>query len=531
MADSILQQRNAFSVVAYHAQTRPDALALTGKGRRWTYRELATQADRIAGAMAAMCPEPSARIAVVAENHPLTCLVYLAAARAGMIVSLVNSLFKAQELSFVFAKLVPQIVIFDPSHRAVVHAALGQTAIPPLLATLETDDESLLTSVEEWAASAPFNGAGPQDHDYSEISWTSGTTSSPKGVMLTHDTAIFRAECEIALLRLTSADAAAVITPLFHQSGIRDTVLVMWVCGGHAVILPRFDLATFWADMVGHGVTYLCMVETILLMLDRNSPCAEEQKNSLRTVLAAGDPEVIRHCETRFGFRVVQVWGMTEAGVATGVPQSLAMDEVNTLRTWGKGAFLAGWPVSEDTNIRLVADGEVVAGEGVSGEIQISSRLLFSRYYGDTNETASAFDGDWLKTGDLGMYGPGGALYFVDRLKDVIRRGGENIASKQVEEVLLAHPRIRMAAVVPVPDPLFMQEVKAVIVADGEVTVEELWSWCDDRLARYKVPRYIEFRDALPVSGSGRVQKRVLVSAVSTGNGAMFDRRATKAIA
>jgi acyl-CoA synthetase (AMP-forming)/AMP-acid ligase II len=528
MTEATLQQRNAFSIVAQHARTRPDAPALTGKGLHWTYHELATQADRIAGALARMCPEPRARIAVVADNHPLTCLVYLAAARAGMIVSLVNSLFKAPELAVVFARLEPQLVIFDPSHRAVIEQALEPGSPRPLLATLEADNQSSLPSAEQWTSSAPFAGAPPQDHDYSEISWTSGTTSSPKGVMLTHDTAIFRAECEIELFRLTSADTGAVITPLFHQSGIRNTVLVMWVCGGHAVILPRFELTTFWTDMVEHRVTYLCMIETILLMLDRNPPRGEEQRNFIRTVLSPGNPEVIQRCEARFGFRIVQVWGMTEAGVGTGVPQSLTMDEVNALRSWAKHAFLVGWPISKDTKIRLVTDGKVVVGEGISGEIQFSSRMLFSNYYADTQATAAAFDGEWLKTGDLGLYGPGGALYFLDRLKDVIRRGGENIASKQVENVLLAHPKVRLAAVVPVPDPLFIQEVKAFVVVDGEVTTEELWSWCDDRLARYKVPRYLEFIDALPVNGSGRVQKQKLIAA---SNGTMFDRRAVKGVA
>lgn len=528
MADAILQQRNAFSIVAQHAQARPDALALTGMGRSWSYRELAAQADCIAAALAGMCPEPGARIAIVADNHPLSCLVYLAAARAGMIVSLVNSLFKAQELSVVFAKLAPQVVIFDPSHRTVVREALGQSDVQALLATLESDSESHLPCVEAWTTGAPYAGAGPQDHAHSEISWTSGTTSSPKGVLLTHDIAIFRAEREIALLRLSSSDTAAVITPLFHQSGIRNTVLVTWVCGGHAVILPRFNVETFWTDMVRHQVTYLCMVETILLMLDRNPPCAEELQNSLKTVLSGGDPDVIGRCETRFGFRVVQVWGMTEVGVATGVPQSLAMEKINELRALGKGAFLAGWPASQDTSIRLVANGEVVAGEGASGEIQIASRLLFCGYHRDAEATMSAFDGAWLKTGDVGTYGKGGALYFVDRLKDVIRRGGENIASKQVEDVLLAHPRVRLAAVVPVPDPLFVQEVKAVIVTDGAMAVEELWSWCDERLARYKVPRYVEFRNALPVNGSGRIQKQLLVSSVPQDHGLVFDRRAAK---
>jgi acyl-CoA synthetase (AMP-forming)/AMP-acid ligase II len=531
MPDTNVQQRNAYSIVARHARTRPDALALTGMGRRWTYRELAAQTDCIAGAMARLCTEPQARIAIIADNHPLTCLVYLAAARAGMIVSLVNSLFKATELAVVFEKLAPQMVIFDPAHRTVVKDALAQLDVQPLLATLERDSEANLPSidgcVDEWTAGEPFTGAAPQNYDCAEISWTSGTTSAPKGVMLTHDIAIVRAETEVALFELTAADTAAVITPLFHQSGIRNTVLVMWVCGGHAVVLPRFDVRTFWTDMLAHSVTYLCMVETILLLLDRNPFCAEEQQSSLRTVLAGANPEVIARCEKRFGFRVVQVWGMTEAGVATGVPKSLSLERVNELRTLGKGAFLAGWPASEDTHIRLVANGEVVNGEGATGEIQMSSGLLFSGYFRDDEATASAFDGRWMKTGDVGSYGQDGALYFVDRLKDVIRRGGENIASKQVEDVLLAHPQVRLAAVVPVPDPLFVQEVKAVLVTDGEITADDLWSWCEERLARYKVPRYIEFRDALPVNGSGRIQKQQLVANAASDDSLVFDRRAT----
>lgn len=525
------EERNCFRIVERHAATRPDAPALTGMGWSWTYGELVDQAGRIAGALEGFCRRRGDRIAIVADNHPLTCLIYLAAIRSGRIVSLVNSFFKTTELAMVFGKLQPQLVICDPSHRVTVTAALEQAGQMPALATLEKEAGSSLPCVEDWISAEPFGGDYVAADACMEISWTSGTTSAPKGVMLTHDTALFRAECEIRLFDLSEADCAAVITPLFHQSGIRNSVLLMWVCGGHAVILPRFDVATFWADMVRYRVTYLCMVETILLMLERNPPCEEERSNCLRTILAAGEPGVIKRCEERFGFRVIQVWGMTETGVSTGVRLSCPIDEVQRLREWGRGANLAGWPVSEDTVIRLVADGKIVGGEGGSGEIQISSRLLFAGYFGEPDVTAAAYDGGWFKTGDLAIYGPGGALYFQDRLKDVIRRGGENIASKQVEEVLLAHPRVKRAAVIPVPDPLFMQEVKAVVVTEGDLPAEELWAWCDDRLARYKVPRYIEFRDSLPVNGSGRVQKQLLIAAQETAAFAFFDRRAAKAVA
>jgi fatty-acyl-CoA synthase len=522
---AISQETTLYSIVASHAATRPNALALSGAGFAWTYAELRALADRLASVLSAVPAEGHRRIAVVADNHPFTCLVYLAAARAGAIVSLVNSHFKAPELSGVLAKLEPHLLIFDAAHREVVTAALAGASQQPRFAALCRDETSEHPSVEEWLTATSSDVPPGTVCEYAEISWTSGTTSSPKGVMLTHATVIARAQCEVELFGLSGDDTAAVITPLFHQSGIRNTVVVMWVCGGHAVVLPKFDVSTFWADMRRHRVTYLCMVETILAMLERQPPSADEAESRVRVVLSNGDPRIIQKCEERFRFRTVQVWGMTEAGVATGVPRFLPLEEVRALRTAVPGASLAGWPIGSDTHIRLWSDDGVITEPSVPGEIQMASPLLFDAYYRESEATLAAFDGEWMKTGDLGVFGPSGALYFMDRLKDVIRRGGENIASKQVEEVLLAHPAVSNAAVIPVPDPVFVQEVKAVLVLKQSVSADELWSWCDERLARYKVPRYIEVTAALPVNASGRVQKQRLVAAGGTDRGVVFDRR------
>jgi acyl-CoA synthetase (AMP-forming)/AMP-acid ligase II len=515
------RQETVFSVLARHAAIAPGAPALSGAGQAWSYGRLIAESGAVAARLVALVGT-DARVAVVADNHPVTCLVYLACARAGLVVSLVNSRFRQDELAVVFAKLEPHLVIADAAHRADVDGALDAAGLAPKRATLERDGDGR-DSVDGWTGGPAYAGPEPTADSILEITWTSGTTSAPKGAMLTHATALYRAACEAELFGLGSDDTAAVITPLFHQSGIRNTVLASWAAGGHAVVLPRFDAASFWADMARFRVTYLCMVETILLMLERNPPSEAERNNTLRRVLAAGDPNVVRRCEQRFGFRVVQVWGMTETGVSTGVPRALPMERVNMLRDWGNGAPLAGWALGE-SKVRLVRDGAVVEGEGAQGEIQFASPMLFSRYFRDEAATASAFDGEWFKTGDLGMYGPDGALYFLDRIKDVIRRGGENIASKQVEDVLALHPRVAKAAVIPVPDPLFMQEVMAVVVADGTVSADELWAWCDARLARYKVPRYLRFVDALPVNGSGRVQKQVLAKAAMDAG--VIDRRA-----
>jgi acyl-CoA synthetase (AMP-forming)/AMP-acid ligase II len=282
----------------------------------------------------------------------------------------------------------------------------------------------------------------------------------------------------------------------------------------------------FWALVKQYRVTYCCMVETILLFLERQPVTDDERGNTLRRVLGNGDPEMLKRLEARFDVRFVTVYGMTENGVPVAVPMDMDRDEIETLRYWRKGAFLAGWPQA-GTEIRLVGESGVVAGEGASGEIQIRSKNLLKEYYRAPEATREAFTDGWFRTGDMGLYGPRGSLYFLDRIRDVIRRGGENIASKEVEGVIIAHPDVKNVAVIPVPDPIFQQEVKAIVVAreGAAVTSADLWRWCDDRLARYKVPRYIEFRDSLPVSGTGRTQKQVLRAEGVAGLGTTHDRR------
>jgi acyl-CoA synthetase (AMP-forming)/AMP-acid ligase II len=508
---------SVFQAVAATAARWPDRPALSGEGRTWTYRQLVADAERAAGALAARGCEPGRTLAVVARNTPLAALVWLAAARLGATVSLVNFMLKAEELGRLLANLDPALLFCDEAGREVCEEAVRRAGLQSPCLALDAALDGLL-------AAAPYDGAHPAAAEAHEISYTSGTTSAPKGAVLTHAAVLHRAATEKDLFAITEQDAAIVVTPLFHQSGIRNTVLLMWVAGGHAVIAPKFDPADFWAQAQAHRATYCCLVETMLLFLDRQPVSDAERGNSLRVVLCNGDPDVLERLEARFSLRFVTVYGMTENGVPVAVPAEPEGEALQALRRWKRGAFFAGWPLA-GTEVRLVRDGEVVSGEGASGEIQLRGPTLFREYHRAPDATRQAFQDGWFMTGDMAAYGPKGALYFMDRIRDVIRRGGENIASKEVEGVLLAHPDVANAAVVPAPDPVFQQEVRAVVVPrpGASLAAAELWRWCDERLARYKVPRYLEFRDALPMSGTGRIQKQALRE---EGVGRGFDRRA-----
>ncbi len=437
-------------------------------------------------------------------------------------------MFKADELAMLFGNLQPTILFCGAGELETCQDAITRSGLTIACALLEDEAQPARErTIAAMLQSPRYEGPHPGGGDPHEISYTSGTTSAPKGALLTHETVLHRGYQEVELFDIGSDSAAIVVTPLFHQSGIRNTVLVMWLAGGHAVIAPKFQTSTFWPMVQQYRATYCCLVETMLLFLEREPVTEAERGNSLRALLGNGDPDVLERMEKRFDVRFVTVYGMTENGVPCAMPRDFPEDELGALRRWRHGAFLAGWPLP-GTEIRLVnEEGQIVSGEGASGEIHIRSKNLFREYYRDPEATAKSFTDGWFATGDMAAYGPKGALYFVDRIKDVIRRGGENIASKEVEGVIAAHPDVHTVAVVPAPDPLFQQEVKAVIVPREGVslTAEDLWAWCDDRLARYKVPRYIEFRDALPMSGTGRIQKQMLRAEGIAGKGDMHDRR------
>ena len=454
---------------------------------------------------------------IVAGNDPLACIAWLGCARLGAVVSLLNPGYAPAELGDAITRLRPALVLADAEHEHACRAVTARAglAVAPLQAVA-------------LAAGEPFTGSHPAPTAAHEISFTSGTTSRPKGVVLSHGTLLARARAEIAALQLGPADTGMVITPLFHQSGIRNTVLATWLAGGHAVVAPRFDRHRFWSWVARFSVTYLCLVETILTLLEQLPVTPEEDANTLRCAIGSGDPATMERCEARFGLQLLTAYGMTECGVATAVPVGTARKQLERLRR-ATGGVLAGWPLG-DTEVRLVDSGEVLTGTEACGEIQLRSSFLLERYFEDEAATAAAFDDGWFRTGDLGRRGADGTLYYLDRLKDIIRRGGENVSARQVEEVIARHPAVGEVAVIAVPDPVFVQEIMAVIVpaAGAESpSPDALWTLCDGALARFKVPRYLAFTSILPKTPSQRIQKSMLRNMTDTFT-STHDRRAGK---
>jgi len=514
-----------FSTVARHAARRPDAPALSGAGRRWSYAQLASDAERLAGGLHEAGVAPGSTFAILSDNHPATALAWLAGTRLGAIPSIVNSLLRERELAWILGNLAPKLVIADAAHLEIARAALSEAGLSVPVVLNSREAASTTPAIEDLQRAPAFGGALPKAGDPFEITYTSGTTANPKGVVLTHEAVLFRAEQQMRLFGLGETDTALVATPLFHQSGSRDCVLLMWHCGGHAAVLPRFSASTYWEKAIEAGATYTCMVETMALLLERQPAGPLDRRHAVRVVMGGGAPDLRARAETRFGFRMVGGYGMTECGFPVAIPRDLSPARLQRFLEFRPGANFAGWPVG-DCEARIVDSESRDVAEGESGEIWIRSRGLLREYYRNPEATAAALQDGWLHTGDSALRGPEGAIYFIDRIKDMIRRGGENVAPKEIEDVLQAHPQIARAVAYPVPDPLYIQEAKVIVVTQPGVTLspQEVWDWCEPRLAKYKVPRYVEFRETVPMSGSGRAQKTQLRMEPIEGLGRTYDR-------
>jgi len=508
LSDPTIQQ-----LISQWAQRTPDAPALTGNGRTWTHAELDRDTERLAAGLRAAGLQPGDRLAVFASNDPAVVLTWLACARTGIVSSVINQFLKAPELAWVLGHLNARMVIAGPAELTTVEDALAiATSDAPVYAIGDSDSAH---SFDELFSADGDGGPHPSPDDILEVTFTSGTTGNPKGAVFDHRAHIYSCSAVMERYRWTQDSVGFTMMPLFHAGGIRVSVLPALMAGGHAII-GQFSLATFWDVVRRYGITHFATIDTILILLNKQPPRPDDASVPLSVAMGAGPPEVLSAFEDRFDVDFQQAYGMTECSMVLVTPAPSAQVDRKALQEHRRlipSANYVGVPLGDRTEIRIVDEDGRDAPDDAVGQIVIRSPGMLREYYHDDEATKLILRDGWLHSGDTGLRSSqNGAYYYVDRIKDMIRRSGENIAPRQVEEVLLAHPAVAMAAVIPVPDELRMQAVKAVVVtAEGqEVTAQQLWDWCDDRLADYKVPRYIEFVAELPLTSSGKIVKSAL---------------------
>lgn len=522
--------RNFGAALAGVAAQTPDAEAVVAAAKRLTYRELNERARRAAAGLRGLGVRRGDHVALCLENSTDWVTLFYGCALIGAVVVPVNTRFKEAELRYCLGQSDAKALViadrllkidFIAMLRAIcpaVDAHLPCSSLPELRHVIVRGKDvpeaamplALLQEELSPAAAADLEGAMTkvQPSDVALIQYTSGTTAAPKGVMLTHDSMLRNAASVAACMGIRPEDRYFSPRPFYHVAGTTLAILASLAAGACLVIQPVFDVDDALALMASERCTLISGNDTIFLMI-LNHPRRAAYALRLRGGWAAAGIEVMQQAHDRLGLKdLVYAYGLSEASpnvIMTRHDEPLADRLAGITRT------------HDGLDLRIVdLESGQVCPPDVPGEIQVRGWSVMKGYYNKPEETAKALLPDgWLRTGDIGALDARGRLRFIGRAKDIFRVGGENVAPADVEEVLHAHPGVKQAQVIGVPDRRLGEVAAAYVIANEGARLEpqELIEWCRARCANFKVPRYVRVIDTfegIGMTGSSKVQKSKL---------------------
>jgi acyl-CoA synthetase (AMP-forming)/AMP-acid ligase II len=480
----------------------PDAAAVTVGATTTTFGALSARVARVSAVVEALT-DPGDRVAVIGENSRAWVECYYAVPRAGRVLVFLNHRLAPPELQEIVARSGATLLIgaTGPPEQLLP----GAGTIPSIRTILDLDRYEAL--VQRATPAAPV---ATRADDPAWIIYTSGTTGSPKGATLTHASLLAAVEVTAACRPVAADEVYLFPFPLCHVAGYN--VLNHHRHGRHVVLLPRFDPADFVDAATQHGATATSLAATMLdALLDHLDRCGGSMP-TLRSVAygaAPMPPTLLARADSQLGVELAQGYGMTELS-----GNAVFLDpETHHRGLAGDHRLLAaaGRP-GPGVALRLVDDEDRDVPVGAVGEILVRGKQVMARYWDDEQATTDALRDGWLHTGDVGRRDGAGWLYVVDRKKDVIVTGGENVASREVEDVLHSHPAVREVAVIGVPDPHWGENVCALVVPQPSAAdpVSDVVALARSRLAGFKAPRHVILVDSLPKNASGKVLKAEL---------------------
>jgi crotonobetaine/carnitine-CoA ligase len=471
-------------------------------GASFSFDEAPHIAARFAGALATAGIRPGDRVAIMCSNRPEFLEAYLGCAWLGAIAVPINIAARGPQLRHILNNSGARLLIIETELlEAFRHVDLGGLALERMWliggGTPGSFDRIEVTCVPPRNDALPAVASDPAQTV--AILYTSGTTGPSKGVCCPHAQYFWWGFHGIRNLGLRQGDVLCTTLPLFHTNAL-GTFHQALLTGATLVAEPRFSASRFWQTLIEHraSITYLLGAMVPILLSRETSP--QERAHAVRLALAPGVPAQLQTAfEQRTGIRLIDGYGSTETNFVIG---GIFAER----RSGCMGQVCDGF------DARVIGPDGDDAADGEPGELVLRCHepLAFATgYFALPDKTAEAFRGGWFHTGDRAVRDADGYYRFVDRLKDAIRRRGENVSSFEVEQVLLSHPDVDNAAVFPVPSELAEDEVMAAIVRrpDSPLTERALCEFCRPRLAYFAVPRFIEFVDALPVTENGKVQK------------------------
>ncbi len=472
-----------------------------------TYGVLDRDATRLADALLALGMKPGEKVAVMLANEPEFVVTWMALTRAALVEVPLNTGLKGELLAHQLRLAECRAVVTAPEWLDRIEAVAGDS-LPLLTHVVLTGPRALSAQglvtqrLDDLIAIGrerrPAVTHGPNDP--AVILFTSGTTGPSKGAVLSHHSHFEMAKICVRAMEYGPDDVLFSAFPLFHANARYLTVLAAMLADAEAVLHTRFSASGFWDICRREGVTAFNYMGALLMMLHKQPPRDTDTDNLVRRAYGAPAPATIcREFEARFGLRLIEVYGSTELGTVT----------LNTVEGFRLGSCGKPVPLYE---VQIQDDEGRPCPPGVPGEIVARPRepdAMFKEYYRMPEATVKAFRNLWFHTGDRGRTDEDGYFYYLDRMKDAIRRRGENISSWEVEKVIDGIDGVQECAVFGVPSELSEEEVMTVIVAKpgAALTPEAILDTLQDRLPWFAVPRYVRFAAALPKNTSERIEK------------------------
>ncbi|QBJ95473.1 long-chain-fatty-acid--CoA ligase [Rhodococcus sp. ABRD24] len=494
------------------------------------YRDLTARVHAMALALHASGVRKGDRVAYLGLNSPTFLVTYLAAAWVGAVYVPVNFRLAAAEIAYQLGDFGPRVLIVEPGHMPVIEE-IDPAVQPPRMIAVDNDDavplsdapsgrwEKLTTALARGAALETELTPLPRfADDLAALMYTSGTTGRPKGVMLTHGNIWWNSFNVDSVVDTNRRDINLAVAPLFHIGCLNSFTLRSLSRGGATLVRRTFDPAGTLADLVEHKVNTIFAVPAMFSAIAQLPEFADADLSQLRSAIVAGapvPPSLVKEYGRR-GVSLQQAWGLTEtAPFATSLPPERTLERASS----------AGLPMPF-TEIKIVdpVTGATLTEANAAGEICVRGPNVTPGYWANQQATDAAFDAEnWFHSGDLGCLDEEGFLYIVDRIKDMVITGGENVYPAEVERVLVEYPGVTDAAVVGAPDPKWGEVVVAVLCVSSEKdpTLEEIRAFTGERLARYKLPKELLVLDSLPRNGSGKLDKVSLRKLAADGHRAL----------
>jgi crotonobetaine/carnitine-CoA ligase len=508
-------------IVAARTTEAPEKVFIHFEDRSVTYGMLDQSSNRFANHLLSLGLSKGDKVAIMLDNSPEFLAAWVGTAKGGFVEVPINTGYKGDLLAYLLDQAEVQAIVLDArwldrlteiagevatlQHVILVDQNRGAPTEPGSASNHQTTGIAADSQVHDFEAflSAGDAAAPPvQVHpfDTAVILFTAGTTGPSKGAVRSHRANFSIAQATIALMDYQPGEVFFTVFPMFHVNAKTNTVIPALILDGTVVMRSRFHASTFWDTCRRHEVTAFNYMGALLMMLHKQPPRSSDADNPVQKAYGAPAPlEIFEDFQTRFGVKLVEVYGSTECGIVT----------YNTIHEMRLGSCGKAAPYYE---VELHDEGDEPCPPGVPGEIVVRPRepyIMFTEYYRNPQATKQAFRNLWFHTGDRALMDEDGYFRYLDRIKDSIRRRGENISSWEVERVINSLPAVQESAVIGVPSELTEEEVLAVVVPKPgqDLAPETILDEVGRRMPHFAVPRYVRLVDELPKNPAQRIQK------------------------